>query len=473
MSNRVRYCAKYLALVMVLGSYVLAGAKEPAELPLVLKQNGGWCWFQGERAVVVNHQVVFTSIAGDDGAGWDAGDLVVTMYDLATQRTSHFELHDRLQRDDHDAAGLLVLPNHRLLAVYGKHGNDNLQRWRITQRPAAIDSWTDERTLDVRSGYTYSNLFRLEAERGRIYNFHRGLGFNPNCTISDDEGQTWRYGWRLFEWTREDLIGDPRFTGMDGRRPYLRYASNGRDVIHFITTDDHPRAYDNSIYHGYYRDGKLFRSDGTVAGTPGTDGRSPLKPRDFTELFPGGPDRVAWTTDMRLDANGHPYVAFSVQRDGQATRTLRHGDGGQDHRYHYARWDGKRWHVQQMAYAGTRLYAGEDDYTGLAALDPHDPNIVFISTNADPRTGEPLISQVDGRRHWEIFQGQATMSNGETEWSWTPITRHSTQDNLRPLIPFYAGGPRLVLWARGELKSFTDYRLDIVLLRQSRGTEQP
>jgi hypothetical protein len=119
-----------------------------------------------------------------------------------------------------------------------------------------------------------------------------------------------------------------------------------------------------------------------------------------------------------------------------------------------------------MARAGTKLYTGEDDYTGLAALDPHDPDTVFISTNADPATGAPLVSAADGHRHWEIFSG-VTRDGGAT-WSWAPITRDSTQDNLRPVIPQWPGGSRIVLWARGDLKSYTDYRLDIVMLKQPR-----
>lgn len=428
--------------------------------PLVLKPNGGWCWFQGERAIVVRNKLIFTTIAGDEGGGWDAGDLVATMHDFKTGRTSHVELHDRFHRDDHDVAGLCALSDGRVLAVYGKHGNDRLQRWRITARPADISAWSDEQSLDVGAGYTYSNVYRLEAENGRLYNFHRGLGFNPNCTISDDGGQKWRYGWRLLEWTRDDFQNDPRYTGMDGRRPYLRYASNGKDTIHFIASDDHPRAYDNSIYHGYYRGGKLFRSDGAVVGAPGADGTSEHKPRSFTEVFAGGPDRVAWTTDLRLDAGGHPRIAFSVQVDGAATRAERRTSGGKDHRYYYGRWDGGRWHVHEMAFAGTKLYAGEDDYTGLVALDPHDPDTVFISTNADPATGEPLVSTADGQRHWEIFQGATT--DGGKCWQWTAVTRNSSRDNLRPVVPEWPGGPRVVLWARGELKSYTDYRLDIV-----------
>ena len=445
----------------------LAMAGHGSEAPLVLKPNGGWCWFQGERAVVVNDRLIFTTIAGDAGGGWEAGDLVATMHDFKTGVTTHHELHDRFHRDDHDVAGLLVLPDKRVLAVCGKHGNDRLQRWRITTKPADISKWGDEQTLDIGSGYTYSNVFRLEAEHGRIYNFHRGLGFNPNCNISDDGGHTWRYGWRLLEWTREDLQNDPRYTGMDGRRPYLRYASDGRDTIQFIASDDHPRAYDNSIYHGYYRAGKLFRSDGTPAGEPSASGTSKLKPRSFTEVFHGDADHVAWTTDLRLDAGGRPRMIFSVQRDGAATRSMKKGgDGGQDHRYHFARWDGSRWHVHEMARAGSRLYAGEDDYTGLAALDPQDASTVFISTNAGPQTGRPLISAVDGKRHWEIHQG--ITDDGGAHWQWVPITSNSTQDNLRPVIPDWPGGPRVVLWARGDMRTYADYRLDIVMITQAR-----
>lgn len=435
--------------------------------PLVLKRNGGWCWFQGERAIVTRDRLIFTTIAGDDGDGWQAGDLVATQHDLATGATSHHELQDRFHRDDHDVAGLLALPDDRVLAVYGKHGNDRLQRWRITMNPADIGNWSEESTLDVGAGYTYSNVFRLADEGGCLYNFHRGLGFNPNCTISEDGGRTWRKGWRLLSWTREDFEGDPRHTGMDGGRPYARYATDGKGTIHFILTDDHPRAYDNSLYHGYYRAGKLHRSDGSVVGGPGTGGTSALKPRSFTEIFAGGPDRVAWAVDLRLDAQGWPHAAFSVQRDGAASRAQRGATtGGQDHRYHIARWEGSRWHTREIAHAGTRLYAGEDDYTGLAALDPHDPGFIVISTNAHPRSGESLISRADGRRHWEIFLGAPSDHGGP--WAWQPLTQDSACDNLRPVIPAHPGGSRLVLWTRGELKSYTDFRLDVVMLRQPR-----
>ena len=94
---------------------------------------------------------------------------------------------------------------------------------------------------------------------------------------------------------------------------------------------------------------------------------------------------------------------YSVQLGSAGLPT---GQGGTDMRYRYARWDGTAWRDRPLAYAGTRLYSGEDDYTGLAVLDPTDPSVIYISTNANPTTGAALTSTADGKRHWEIFRGE-------------------------------------------------------------------
>lgn len=460
-------------LLPLLFPLALLGETPPAPVAGVesayrLKPNGGWCWYQGPRAIVTRDgEVVFTTISGDSYASSDAGDLWVSGWNPQTNETRHFELRGRFQRDDHDVAALLERPDGRILAVYGKHNNDSLQRWRLSENPGDLSSWSEEQTFSVGGRYTYSNVFRLSGEDGRIYNFHRGRGFNPNCTISDDGGESWRYGWRLLSWTRDDLADNPKFTGIDGRRPYLRYASNGTDSIHFVTTEDHPRAYDNSIYHGYYRDGELRDSTGTALGEPEGENAA-LKPTSFTRVFEGDDDRIAWTIDLALDADGHPYTVFSVQRDGAESRGKRGpgNRGGFDHRYHYARFDGSRWRQHEIAHAGTRLYPREAHYTGLAALDPEDPDVVVISTDADPTTGEPLVSTADDRRHYELYRGETP--DGGKSWTWTALTENSDADNLRPLIPSNPGGERVILWCRGDLKSYTDYRLDVCGLAEPR-----
>ncbi|MCK5880104.1 MAG: BNR-4 repeat-containing protein, partial [Holophagae bacterium] len=352
----------------------------------------------------------------------------------------------------------LVLPDGRLLASYMTHGRDRLMRWRISHAPLDIESWSEEFTVEAGADLSYSNLFMLQNEGNKIYNFHRGIGWNPNFLVSDDLGKSFRYGGRLLNWPRPEK-GETGYSGLDGGRPYLKYASDGINTIHFVTTEDHPRAFDNSLYHGFIRDDKVFKSNGKELGTLSPDPESGIVVNSLTRIFKGDEDNVAWTVDLELDEDGYPFTVFSVQKNGGKWKTSP-GRGGLDHRYYYARWDGENWFVNEMAFAGTRLYAREDDYTGLAALNPQNKNVVYISTNADPLTGQPLISSLDGERHREIFRG-ITRDGGET-WNWEPVTRNSNTDNIRPIVPNGKSDREIVLWLRGKYYTYTNYDLDVV-----------
>ena len=111
---------------------------------------------------------------------------------------------------------------------------------------------------------------------------------------------------------------------------------------------------------------------------------------------------------------------------------------------------------------GTRLYSGEDDYTGLAVLDPTDPSVVYISTNANPTTGAALTSTADGKRHWEIFRGDT--ANAGDSWTWTPVTTNSTLDNLRPIVVSDGDARKVLLWLRGTYRAYTDYQQQVLML---------
>ena len=41
-------------------------------------------------------------------------------------------------------------------------------------------------------------------------------------------------------------------------------------------------------------------------------------------------------------------------------------------------------------------------------------------------------------------------------------------DNLRPNIPSNPGGKRIILWCRGGLTTFTDFRLDLCGMTEDR-----
>jgi len=432
---------------------------EPGEASIVtLKKNGGWCWYQDPRAIINGNLLVFGSVAASDRNGSKPGDVEVTSWDLGSGRIESFKLHPEFQADDHDVPAFLLLPGGRILASYMTHGNDRLMRWRISDAPLDISAWSEELTSDIGAPLSYSNLFMLADENNRIYNFHRGIGWNPNFMVSDDLGESFHYGGRLLNWPRPEK-GAIGYSGLDGGRPYVKYASDGASEIHFVTTEDHPRAFDNSIHHGFIREGGVYNSSGDLAGKLAGSPEGGVFIRDLTVVFQGGPDNVAWTIDLDIDQHGNPFTVFSVQRDGAKWRETP-GRGGLDHRYWYARWDGVSWQAREIAYAGTRLYAREDDYTGLAALDPGNPDVVYISTNSDPSTGEPLISSYDGERHREIFRGET--GDGGRTWKWLAVTKDSPADNIRPIIPNGVGNREVVIWLRGEYRSYTDYDLDVV-----------
>ena len=237
-------------------------------------------------------------------------------------------------------------------------------------------------------------------------------------------------------------------------RPYVKYASDGRDTIHLLFTEGHPDVYPNSIYHVFYRNGLLHRSDGTVIRSL-SEGL--LRPEEGTLVYQGGNTHRAWTSDIHLDDAGNPYVAFSVRIDPEEMPL---GTGGLDHRYHFARWTGTEWMQREIAFGGSCLYWWQDDYTGNIALDPDNPSSIYISTNVDPSSGKPLRSRADGGRHFEIYRGHTT-DLGST-WTWTAVTRDSTADNIRPVVPGWNVHQTAVLWLRGRYEHYTDYALEVV-----------
>jgi hypothetical protein len=411
-----------------------------------LNSNGAWSWFMDERVVVHNGKLLVGSIRSTDKSyrsGMNEpywGNCELAVHDLVSGQTNVVVLHEHFEQDDHDGPALFIRPDGRVLAVYTRHSLERKVFWRISESEDLLQ-WSPIRELETPGedhppfggdNVTYSNLLQLSAENGRLYNFFRSVGHQQNYMFSDSAGESWRYGGMFLR-------------GYSGYAPYFKYASDGVDTIHFIGTEDHPRKFDNSVYHGFVKGGTIHQPDGTPLRPLSITAEKSGDIWELTPVFRGDADNVAWVIDLHLDKQGHPVCVFSVQKDG---RGLPPGQGGFDHRYHYARWNGTRWIEHEIAYAGTRLYAGEDDYTGLAAIDPQDTNTVYISTDTHPTSGELLMSTADGQRHHEIFQG--VTGDGGATWDWVPVTQDSAEDNLRPIVPNWNDPQVALVWMRGQ-----------------------
>lgn len=408
--------------------------------------NGAVSWFEDERAIIddtdpSNTKLLVSSVSSA-ASGGERGDVDLLWVNLDTGVQGEFELNDRLERpDDHNSAALWTRPDGRYLAMYSTHNNDNFSRYRISTNPGDPTSWSPEIAINNRAATTYSNVYHLPADRGglgRTYNLTRATNFDPTILISEDEGSSWTSsGYKLV--TEEGT----------SQRPYARYASGG-DKIHVTVTENHPRNNDNGIYHAYIQDGQLFGSTGTLLD-PNLFNGSALRPNQLTPVLSPGTTidgttlGHAWTTDVSIDAAGNPLTVFTARANG---------DPENDHRFLYARFNGSGWSVNQLAKAGGRLDdPTEPDYTGLASIDPNDPNTVFISTDIDPRNDQPT-------EHYEIFRG-ITDDAGDT-WDWAPITFNSTADNIRPMVPEWNTEETALVWMRGTYNTFLNYSTEIV-----------
>ena len=440
-------CFAFTRLVIGLGSLLCLMPALAAPDPwIVLNDDGGWCWFEDPRVVVDAGNLVLGSVANGSHDPARKGDIDVVSYDLAAGTLVRSTLHKNLQADDHDSPALLLRPDGRWLALYSMHGTENRIYYRFSVRPHDATEWQPEQVFvpSLSTRVTYSNPLRLSRENvpeGRIYNFFRGYDntAKPAWMFSDDLGESWRMGGLLID-----------FQAARKQRPYVKYASDGRDTIHFAFTEGHPMEFNTGIYHAVYRAGQICDSEGRFIRSL-TNG--PIVPSEATRIFAGNSNNMAWIHGLALDNQGRPRLVYTVQKNAAGVPK---GKAGQDLRYHFARWDGSKWHDAEIAFAGSTLYTGEDDYAGGICLHPDDPDTVFISANVNPSTGE-------SPGHFEIYRGH-TRDEGAT-WKWSPVTRDSQVDNLRPIVLSTASKQTMLLWLRGHYRKYIDYDLQVVLQR--------
>jgi hypothetical protein len=418
--------------------------------------NGGWHWFQDERAVIDPHANKL--IVGSTASGGSRdGQNEAVIYDLASRQGTRYTLPSSLATsnvDDHNAPALLIRPDGQYLAQWAGHRVDCLSRF------STFDGtrWSAERTFDwtpvgcpwagaATNMITYSNPWYLGSD---IFTMVRSVDTEPGILASTDNGQSWSYVGKL---TPNLSAG---FTA-----GYYKFWGNNTDRIDFVGTEAHPRDVDNSLYHGYVSNGRIYDSFGNVldpsiqdAGSATSNGPGITQ---YTTVFKTGTTVGGvtlcrmWNYDIARYADGTISV-LGQGRTNECESTITGSDP--DKRAIYARFDGTQWTATYLVKMGPKLYADEEDYTGLAALDPDNPDVIFVSTVYDPNDDTTMTS------YHEIYEG-VTCDHGKT-WKWVPITQNSTWDNLRPIVPKWDSSHLALLWLRGTFNSDQSYALSVV-----------
>lgn len=401
-------------------------------------RNGAWCWFQDERAVVDTTRNKL--IVGSTNSG-NSND--VTIFDIKNRRVENTKRFNPLIKwaDDHNAPAVMITANGNYLAMWAHHYDEYNHHYSVFSG----STWSNERRFNWNSipggtNYTiaYSNLYYLSDEE-RIYNFTRANDRAPNFIYSDNNGESWEFGGQLTTNSSSSY-----------NKGYYKYWGNGVDRIDMIFTEEHPRDQKTSIYHGYLQDGKTFNTFGEV-GDEDIYNRDQIPTFEaFTKVFAHGTPvngvdmGRCWQSDLVRYNDGTIAILFKARANNSEI----------DHRNFYTRFNGKEWKTTYIGKAGPKLYNDEQDYTGLAALSPDDPNRIYVSSPFNPGNDDSKA----GKR--EIWRG-STKDNGIT-WEWEPVTANSSQDNFRPIVPKWKPGKEVVLWFRGSYSTAQNFNTNIV-----------
>ncbi|MCA1720152.1 MAG: BNR repeat-containing protein [Actinobacteria bacterium] len=415
-------------LLALLG--VPAAASADAPLPRaadasqlsVLGDGAAWCWFSDPRSVYLRSPRPHTLTAWIDSTGR----IVVSSFDHGTRQAAWVTLRTLFAVDDHNNPSLLVHPDGRVSVFWSGH-NEGAIWIRTMTRPGDIASFGPSRAITAFAPgdrvVTYTNPILLPGESGRIYLFFRSGYLHQAFITSDDDGLTW----------------SPAVVAVEepNQWPYVKYDSDGASTIAMAFTDGHPDERKSSVFYSAIRAGQYLHANGSVIKQV-VDG--PLTPAQGDLLWSAADSGVSgWVHDVALDAAGHPVVVFATIPSPT------------DHRYHYARYDGTAWKVQQLATAGGAIATNgrEPSYSGGITLDHANPSIVYLSRPA----ADPAVDEIE---RWRTPDAGAS-------WVAEAITSASTETNVRPVRPrgLPSDAQMQAIWMSGPYPYFTSFRTSL------------
>ncbi len=401
-----------------------------------LSNDGAWCWFSDPRAVYYNgtYRRTYT--------GWvdSEGNIRVGYYDHDSGAFKHHLLMEEFDKDDHANPALIFDKDGMLMVFYARHSEKEGIHLSKSKSAEEIDEWEEVRivgkngleiTEPFGDRYTYANVIYL-SEEDRYYLFWRSSDGKPTYSVSQDGGGTWTPG-KVF------IMPEPTYKF---RRPYVKVTSNDRDKIGFAFTDGHPRNEENnSIYYMYLKSGNFYKNDGSMIRSLGEE---PIIPEEADKVYDATNEGAkAWIWDLAFDEEERPvlaYVRFPTD---------------EDHVYCIGRWNESHWENSILINSGS-WFPGtpkdqiepEPNYSGGLSIDQEDTNTIYLSVH---RKG--------------VFEIEKWQSNdGGKTWQSSAVTKHSTQNNIRPFAVRNAseGNPLQVLWmSNRRYEHYTKYDSEI------------
>jgi len=337
--------------IAVFAATLLSGCHGQNELNKVtITMDGAWCWFQDPRAVYINgeHERTYAQWMTSEGK------LQVGAYGHKSGKIETHTLKENWDRDDHNVGAFLILPDNRLMVFYARHNKTGIF-CRTTVNPEDIHNWNEEVAVCMSEFITYAHPVYL-SEENRIYVFWRGLTWKPTFATSQDG----------ISWSEPRVLIQDEGKESNKIRPYTKITSDGRSSIHVAFTDGHPaQEKQNSVYYLKYEKDQFFRADGSIIGTMDN---LPVQHNQSDVIYDCTVSGIlSWVWDIALDEEGYPVVAYT--RFPKTT----------DHRYHYARWDGKEWvDVQLIPVAGGSLKPRKGKKKESCTILPALPSILRI-----------------------------------------------------------------------------------------------
>ncbi|MGV3504621.1 MAG: BNR-4 repeat-containing protein [Adhaeribacter sp.] len=425
---------RFLFFCALLGGPVLpAIAQSPAPAFQRVAEDAAWCWFSDPRAIFHQGTIYFGYINS-------RGDVVISARNKDTGLGSTYVLHERLQVDDHNVPAILVLPDGRISVFYTEHNGRFFMR--TSKKAGDIASWEEERVLSFNlenKRLCYAHPVMLAGEQNRIYLFFRGTtpglsytGWGQYMSYSDDLGKTWVPARYFLD------------TKAINNACYLKVTSDHKSRIDFVFTDGHPKIGPASIYHVYYEKGKFHQTSGELLASLQ---QLPLQLPGLRKVYDVGLTHTkSWIWDIALDKKNRPVIAYAQYPSVQ------------EHRYHYTRWDGKKWVDRFLLQAGgyithpeTSGKVLEEHYSGGVVLDHQRPDQVYLSR------------QVQGTfeiEHWQLKGNK---------WQTRALTQGSSASHIRPyVVDRYPGSKAIVLWMQGWYGHYTRFKTNLVMHQQAK-----